>query len=134
MSWPERASASCGQTLAIFSRLSSPARGTKSKDQKTVRTAITKVMDHALSILLDLGRYVFCHTTSDGAGATLASNFMGSGSILACRAICYTLLALLGLLRALLLTAAAVESRVTKANGVGLYTLLRDDCIFSSSL
>ena len=89
MSWLERASASCGQTLPIFSRLSSPARGTKSKDQKTVRMAITKVIDHALSILLDLERYVFCHTTSDGAGATLASNFIGSGSIVACTAICY---------------------------------------------
>ena len=134
MSWLERASASCGQTLPIFSRLSSPARGTKSKDQKIVSIAITSVIDHALSILLDLGRYVLCHTTSDGAGATLASNFIGSGSILACRAICYALLALLGLLRVSLLTAAAVESRVTKASGVGLYTLLRDDLIFSSSL
>ena len=94
MSWLERASASCGQTLPIFSRLSSPARGTKSKDQKTVRRAIAKVIDHALSILLDLGRYVLCQSTSDGAGATFASSFIGSGSILACKDICYALSAL----------------------------------------
>ena len=104
----------------MFSRLSNPARGTRSKDQKTVRIAITKVIDHALSILLDLGRYVFCHTTSDGAGATLASNFIGSGSIVACTAICYNLSALPRLFEVSLLTAAAVESRVTNANGVGL--------------
>lgn len=120
MLWLERASANCGQTLPMFSRLSSPARGTKSKDQKTVRIAITKVIDHALSILLDLGRYVFCHTTSEGAGATLASSFIGSGSIVACTAICYALLALPMFLRVSPLTAAAVESKVTKANGVGL--------------
>ena len=120
MSWLERASASCGQTLPMFSRLSSPARGTKSRDQKIVRIAITKVIDQALSILLYLGRYVFCHTTSDGAGAMLASSFIGSGSIVACTAICYAVLALPKLLRVSILTAAAVESRVTKANGVGL--------------
>ena len=84
-----------------------------------MRIAITRVMNHALSILLDLERYVFCHTTSDGAGATLASNFIGSGSIVACTAICYAMSALLGLWVSLL-TAAAVESKVTKANGVGL--------------
>ena len=104
----------------MFSRLRSPARGTKSTDQKTVRTAIAKVIDHALSILLDLERYVFCHTTSEGAGAVLASNFIGSGSIVACTAICYVLSAMPELFRISLLTAAAVESRVTKANGVGL--------------
>lgn len=104
----------------MFSRLNSPARGTKSRDQKTVRIAITKVIDHALSILLDLGRYVFCHTTSDGGGATLASSFIGSGSIVACTAICYAPLALLRRRWVSLLTAAAVESSVTNANGVGL--------------
>jgi hypothetical protein len=49
---------------------------------------MTKVMDHARSILLDLGKYVLYHTTSAGAGAGFASNFIGSGSMVACTAIC----------------------------------------------
>ena len=75
------------------SRLSKPASGTSSTDQKTVRTTITAVMDHARNILFDLGKYVFCHMTSEGAGEGLASKVIGSGSIVACTAICYNELA-----------------------------------------
>jgi len=72
----------------MFSRLNSPASGTKSKDQKIVRNAITRVIDQALVIRLDRGRYVFGQTTSDGAGAGLARSVIGSGSMVACTAIC----------------------------------------------
>lgn len=56
--------------------------------QKTERRAMMRVIDHALSILLDRGRYVFAHTTSEGAGAGFAKSFIGSGSMVACTAIC----------------------------------------------
>ena len=72
----------------MFSKLNNPANGTSSKDQNTVRIAMTKVMDHALNILVVLERYVCCHTTSEGAGARFATNFIGSGSIRAWTAIC----------------------------------------------
>ena len=67
----------------MFSKLSRPANGTKSRDQKTVRIAMTRVIVHALNILVDRDRYVCVHTTSDGAGDRFATSFIGSGSITA---------------------------------------------------
>ena len=52
-------------------------------DQNIVRSRITAVIDQARDILLDLDRYVLDHTISEGAGAVVANNTMGSGSILA---------------------------------------------------
>lgn len=57
-------------------------------DQKTVKIRMISVTDHDLIILLERERYVFGHTTSDGAGASLANSCMGSGSIIAWIAIC----------------------------------------------
>ena len=77
------ASASCGQTVRIASTFSKPATGTNRIDQNIVRSRIIAVIDQARDILLDLDRYVFGHTTSEGAGARLANNVIGLGSILA---------------------------------------------------
>lgn len=57
-------------------------------DQKTVKISIISVIDHDLIILFDRDRYVFGHTTSDGAGANLANSCIGSGSTIAWTAIC----------------------------------------------
>ena len=40
----------------MFSKLSRPARGTSKSDQKMVRRAITKVMDHARNMRVLLER------------------------------------------------------------------------------
>lgn len=103
-------------------------------DQKTVKIRMISVIDQDLIILFERGRYVFGHTTSDGAGASLANSRIGSGSIIAWTAICCHMLADQidwGPNRRL--TQAAVESSVTKASGVGLKSFLRVDFILSST-
>lgn len=62
-------------------------------DQKTVKISMATVIDQDLIILFERERYVFGHTTSDGAGANFANNCMGSGSMIAWTAICCYMLA-----------------------------------------
>ena len=103
-------------------------------DQKTVKIRMINVIDHDLIILFERERYVFGHTTSDGAGANLANSCIGSGSMIAWTAICCYLLATnTDLTHSWRPTQAAVESNVTKASGVGLNSFLRADLIFSST-
>jgi hypothetical protein len=82
------------ETFRIVSGLRSTAIGAKKSNQTTESIAMTKVTSHALETLFLRERYVFRQTTSIGAGAALAFSCMGTGSRMACAAICYGQLAL----------------------------------------
>src|SRR4051812_1201418 len=108
-----RASATPGSTLSMTSMLNSPASGMRSAAQNIVRNPIMSMITQALHILLFRDRYVFCHITWAAGGAGLAIICPGVGSRIAWTAIWH----------------AAVDSIVTNASGVGVYS-----CFLASSI
>ena len=131
--WLLSASASCGRTSPIDSKLNRPARREKTGIHKMVKSPIMTVIDQALNMRLERDRYVFRQMRSDGAGESEARRTIGLGSMIACTAICYNLSAKSKIGHVSILTALAVESNVTKARGVGMYSFRLADWTFSSS-
>jgi hypothetical protein len=87
-SFLERESASCGQIFLMDFRFKSGARAETGTTQNIVSMIMKSVMVQDISIRVDRGRYVFGHTTSEGAGARCATRRDGDGSSTAWTAVC----------------------------------------------
>jgi hypothetical protein len=84
----ERAFANCGQIFLMDFRFKKGAKAPTGTTQNTVSTMMKRVTVQDMSIRVDRGRYVFGHTTSEGAGAGCATRRVGDGSSTAWMAIC----------------------------------------------